>query len=80
MNHTHTYSTPPAILPLSLPDVAGRYDVLQVWRCACGEEYGLASAATQGEPLLGYTEAQAAYQTEQRGKRVRTVLKRLRGR
>ena len=78
MTHTHTYPHPPRILTLTLPDVAGAYDVLQVWQCPCGWEYDLASTATQGEPLLGYAEAQEAYAAEQRGKRTRTILKSLR--
>lgn len=78
MTHTHTYPHPPRILTLTLPDLAGCYDVLQVWQCPCGWEYDLASTATQGERLMAYAEAQAVYEAEQRRKRVRTVLKSIR--
>ena len=72
--HTHTYR-PALILTLTLPDDAGQYCVLQLWKCACRAGMDLASDVYQGDRLLNYEEAMRQYSAEQRRRRTRTVLK-----
>lgn len=61
---------------VTLPDAQGHYDVLQVWQCPrCLYVFDVCHTVHQDAPLPSYAAAEAKYAREQRGVRVRTVIK-----